>query len=179
MWNVGCILHSCRATGNCRVYVDISGWASSILYGLMYFEHSFLAQPLGRFRFFVDKYTISHDLRLGSATLFLLAWWVWKMWLSMITSCASARLASACCANFQIPGGVLSCGWYSFSINSRYPPFNSNRANWVIWPMLAFITNLVMSTRAIQSFWLRWISTWNICPMDQFIHCHSICLGMR
>ncbi len=128
--------------------------AQSLFNGPIYFGHSLRALPFGRFKFRVDRYTISPFLSGGSAILFLLAWYVWDTQLSMIASCASARLSSACCANFRIPRGVLSCGWYSFIIVGRYPLFSSNGTNFVVWLMLVLIANSVKLTHFIQSFWL-------------------------
>ena len=54
-WNTGLILHSWRAVGNSNSYVDVEGHAHLTLYSPTNLEHSFLARPLGKFRFFVER----------------------------------------------------------------------------------------------------------------------------
>ncbi len=62
-----------------------------------------------------------------------------------------------------------SWGWYSLSMDGKYPPFSSNGANFVVWLMLTLIVNSIKLIQFIWSFWLGWISVLNICPIKWFI----------
>lgn len=84
VWKIGDICWSFSSSGNLRVTIKASLWASTTQYRLIYCGTSFLALPFGRFRFCIDKYTWSSTAYMSLSWYFLLAWNAWITWCSMI-----------------------------------------------------------------------------------------------
>ena len=68
------IHQACSAVGNSKVYLDVSVFASRILYGPINFGQSLRARPDGTLRFLVDNNTKSPLVSHGSVVRLLFAW---------------------------------------------------------------------------------------------------------
>ena len=92
---------------------------------------SFLALPLGRVRFCVDKYMWSPTWYISLAQHFLLAWNVCWMQFVIIVLWATIRSYFACKVNCLTPLNVVSND-VGILIWGMCPWFSSNRANPVV-----------------------------------------------
>ncbi len=135
----------------------------------MYLGHNLRAHPLGRFKFFVDKYTRLPVLICGSLLRFLFAWYDWNtplldyciMCVCEVLQSCSRKLADAWCYR----------RWFAYLLYHRRhkSAVHFKCAYPVVLLMLALMANSVMSIRMSQSFWSGHSSARNICPIDLFI----------